>query len=235
MHPPILERAQELLGLDAPVAHALDVGCGAGGSTRALTPVARVRTGIDPAAAMVRAAAAADDDAGFVRATGERLPFRDRSCQLVTAAGSLSFSDLPATLAEVARVLTSDGALVAYDFGPGRADRGVEGLADWWAEFLGRWPRTPTASVVTPETLAAGPLRLAVHEAFTISLRLDLDRFLAYVMTESNVTRAVRAGTPLDVIASWCAETLAPRFAGPRPVPFDCWLAGLVRRAPSGR
>ena len=48
VHPHIIERARKHLPVPLPVAHALDVGCGAGLSTRALQTIARHALGIDP-------------------------------------------------------------------------------------------------------------------------------------------------------------------------------------------
>jgi ubiquinone/menaquinone biosynthesis C-methylase UbiE len=45
----------------------------------------------------------------FVTGSAEGLPFAVRSFDLVAAAGSLNYADLPSALAEVARVLTREG------------------------------------------------------------------------------------------------------------------------------
>ena len=65
--------------------------------------------------------------ARFVIGQAERLPFAAGSFDLVTAAGSLNYADLPSALAEIARVLTRDGTFLLYDFSTGR--RSVSGDA----------------------------------------------------------------------------------------------------------
>ena len=49
----------------------------------------------------------------------------------------------------------------------------------------------------------------------------DADAFARYMLTETRVAAAIRAGTPRDAIAEWCTETLAGGVAGrPREVVF---------------
>jgi len=60
-----------------------------------------------------------------------------------------------------------------------------------------------------------------------VSLDLSIDAYLAYLMTETNVARAVAAGTPPEEIRTWCAEALAG-WTGPAPVAFACSVLAVV-------
>src|SRR5688500_11606664 len=102
-----------------PVQAALDIGCGGGVSTAALQPLARDLTGVDPFEVMVRRAAATLPDALIVRARAEALPFDDAQFQLVSAAGSLNYTDIDLSVAEASRVLAPGGCFVPYDFSTG--------------------------------------------------------------------------------------------------------------------
>ena len=55
--------------------------------------------------------------------TAEAIPLRDRSVDLITAAGSLNYANLDLFFPEAARVLLPHGVLVVYDFSPGRSFR----------------------------------------------------------------------------------------------------------------
>jgi SAM-dependent methyltransferase len=163
-----------------------------------------------------------------VSADATALPVRTATIDLLGAAGSLPFvADLEAALAEMARVLTPSGVAVVYDFAPGRRITGSDALTTWYDEFLRRWPREPAPTAVTPATLGRGPLRVTAHEAFTVTLDLDRTGYLAAVMTESNVARAVQRGEDGASIERWCARGLDPIFPAPRPVEFDAWFAIL--------
>jgi ubiquinone/menaquinone biosynthesis C-methylase UbiE len=122
---------------------ALDVGCGAGLSTAALAPLARQVIGLEPVSAMLAHRQEVAPHASFVVGRAERLPFADRSFELVAAAGSLNYADLSSALAEVARVLTADGTFLPYDFSTGRRSAHGDELADWFALFEQRFPKAP--------------------------------------------------------------------------------------------
>src|SRR5215469_17550249 len=82
-------------GLSRTADRALDVGCGAGLSTAALVPLARHVIGLEPVSVMLMHRQAVAPDASFVVGQAERLPFAPRSFDLVAAAGSLNYADLP--------------------------------------------------------------------------------------------------------------------------------------------
>ncbi|MGZ6969532.1 MAG: class I SAM-dependent methyltransferase [Acidimicrobiia bacterium] len=232
VHPHVLELARARLGLTAPVARALDVGCGAGLSTVPLQTLARSCLGIDPVETMVRASPFRSDRVAFAAARAEALPVCSGSVDLITAAGSLNFVDLEPFFSEAVRVLRPPGALVVYDFSAGRRFGSSAELDDWFTEFERRYPRaTGVARPLDPESLAvvATGFRLAGSERFSLGLPLAPDFYLDYVMTETNVAHAVQGGEDPEAIRSWCSRTLADVFAGAaREVLFDGYLAHLA-------
>jgi SAM-dependent methyltransferase len=98
----------------------LDIGCGDGLFAAALADAGACVTGIDPDAAMLRAAAPrrAGRDLHLVRGRIEALPFPDASFDLVTAVTVLCFVRDEATAwREMARVLRPGGRLVIGELG----------------------------------------------------------------------------------------------------------------------
>ena len=89
----------------------LDLGCGEGRLTRELRRRGHRVVGMDASATLVRAARDEEDGVSLV-ADGAHLPFNDDSFDLVIAYNVLmDLDDLPAALAEVARVLERGGRL----------------------------------------------------------------------------------------------------------------------------
>ncbi|MCU1238134.1 MAG: ycgJ 2 [Candidatus Solibacter sp.] len=218
--PPIHPRVIEL-ALRRKFHRALDIGCGAGVSTKALDGFAAHSIGLDPALAMLQFARGA----WFVAGTAEAIPFRHRSFDLITAAGSLNYADLERFFPEAARVLLPDGVLLVYDFSPGR----VSGDDEWFAAFHERYP--PPAQEgreLTPEILVetATGFRLDRAQPFEIALTLTPQFYLNYMLTETNVASAVRRGVLLEEIRTWCAETLWND--GAREVVFRGYFVCLV-------
>ena len=233
LHPRIVERVRGHLGLEGPLGLALDVGCGAGLSTRALAQIARRCVGVDPVTAMLRLGGEVAPGARFCAGRAEQLPVRSGSVDLLGAAGSLDYADLGRFFAEAERVLAPGGVLVVYDFSPGRRFPDSDALTTWFDRLMERYP-PPSDSrsrALDPETLgaAATRLRLTGSERFEIGLTLDPAFYREYVMTETNVAHAVRGGIPAAEIRGWCRESLEPVFRGAaREVLFEGYIAYLA-------
>jgi ubiquinone/menaquinone biosynthesis C-methylase UbiE len=233
VHPRILERAFDHLERRRAFDRALDLGCGAGVSTKALLPFANRCVGVEPAASMLKWVADIAPGADFIVGRAEAIPLRDRSVDLITAAGSLNYSDVDLALREAARILVEGGVLVVYDFSPGRnfADNGS--LDEWFARFIARYP--PPAKEgreLSPEILAQfdSGLRMQSHEDVEIGIELTRGFYLDYILTETNVAAAMREGVPANEIRSWCAETLEPVWQGRnREVVFPGYFACMIK------
>jgi len=232
VHPRVVEQVVAQLGRREPFSRALDVGCGAGLSTRALGPFARQCIGVDPAEAMVKWASATTLSAQFAVGAAEAIPLCGGSVDLVTAAGSLNYANLDLFFPEASRVLMPGGVLVIYDFSPGRHFRNATGLDEWFSNFIARYPPPrDEARTLDPAILADlhSGFRMNSHRYFEIGLTLTPDFYLDYMMTETNVAAAVNSGVPRPEIRSWCAETLAPIWRGvDREVLFHGYFACLT-------
>lgn len=231
VHPRVLERVAKCLGWREPLPRALDVGCGAGVSTRALGAYARQCIGLEPAEAMLRWARATAPNAEFVAGGAEAIPLRGNSVDIITAAGSLNYADLDLFFPEAARVLRPHGDLVVYDFGPGiRCTEGT-GLEEWFSRFVTRYPQPLGESrQVNPEVLArrVSGFQLHLQERFEVGVALARDSYLDYMLTETNVAAAMRGGAARAEIRSWCDETLAAVWkGGVREILFHGYFACL--------
>ena len=217
VHPRVMEQVYRQLERTGPFQCALDVGCGAGVSTKALAGFAKSCIGLEPAEAMLKWAPAIAPSADFVVGTAEAMPLRDRAVDLITAAGTLNYANLDLFFPEAARVLMPHGVLVVYDFSPGRNFRNATSLDEWFSAFYTRYP--PPANEgrqLSPDILSelSSGFRVRAHHQFEIGITLMPDFYLDYVMTETNVASAVRRGVPHSEIRSWCARTLAPVWNG---------------------
>lgn len=230
VHPHIIAAIEQRTGR---VGRALDVGCGSGLSTAALSPMADERIGIEPSKAMLRWSHTVAPGAYFVTGTAEELPLRTHSCDLVTAAGSLNYVDLSRFFPEAYRVLQNEGLLAVYDFSGGRTCRETPALHRWYEEFLARFP-PPACRELDPESLHADRYGFQTwhSERFEVTLPVTFDHYTEYVLTETNVEAALEAGAGENEIRDWCRKTLTPVFSGgDRHVVFSCYLALLRRRS----
>jgi len=238
LHARILARALRAAG--SPRLHEVgfDSGCGAGLSTRAMLPHVSVALAADPVLSMVRQAAACVPEARFFAARMESLPLNDGCCRLMTAAGSLNYTDVPAALREAARVLSPGGLLIVYDFAPGKRFGDDKSLEKWFDAFLGRHPKPADgAAALDPPALRAlaggffQPLAESTIEEREI---YDAPRYAAYMMTETNAAAAIRAGERAAAIRQWMDETLPAVFGErPREVLFDAYFAVFAKPSSS--
>jgi SAM-dependent methyltransferase len=219
--PPVHHRviAQAFLqsGRSGPFQRALDVGCGAGVSTKALLDFAGSCIGLEPSEAMLKWAPKLAPSADFLVGNAEAIPFCSRAVDLITAAGSLNYANLDLFFPEAARILTPRGILLVYDFSAGRSFRNATSLDEWFSSFHQRYPPPANeARELSPAILAEqnSGFHVDAHRQFEIAITLAPGFYLDYVMTETNVDAAVRRGVPHSEIRSWCAETLAPVWNG---------------------
>ena len=231
VHPHIIRALRTRLGLDARVGRALDVGCGAGVSTAALETVARATVGLEPAPAMLTHCRTVAPGAAFVVGRAERLPFTAGSFDLVTAAGSLNYVDLPLFLAGLVRVLAPEGILAIYDFSAGRRLLDDNRLDAWYAAFERRYPPKPGYDLdVRALPFDRFGLRLDRLDALEVAVPMTFASYLRYVMSESGVQTAISQGAEEAGIRRWCESTLAGVLDDtPRDVLFDAYVGYVAR------
>lgn len=211
---------------------ALDVGCGAGLSTAALAPLTNCAIGIEPVENMLKHRRAVTEQAQFVVAQAEYLPFADASFDLLTAAGALNYADRALFFPEAARVLTEDGVLVIYDFSEGRRLRGDERLERWYEMFKQRY-RSPSGYAMDVCALGYERYGLSLHayHEIEVAVPLNLDGYTRYALSETCIERAIARGADESAIRAWCHETLADIFDDqPREVYFDAYCAWVSKK-----
>ena len=231
--PPIHEQILRAARLGRQADLALDIGCGAGLSTAALAPLARRAIGLEPISTMLTHRRTVAPRAGFVIGQAERLPFAAGSFDLVAAAGSLNYADLPSALAEIARVLTRDGTFLLYDFSTGGRSVSGDALAGWFASFEQRFPWPPGWQPFDVRELPLGDygLRLLDYTDAETRLPMTFDAYLRYMLSEVNVDAAIADGNcDPEEARDWCRETLGPVFAdGELTVVIPGYIATLSR------
>lgn len=214
---------------------AVDIGCGAGLSTRVLIARASQAIGFDPSPSMVQWAKKLVSDAEFLAGAAEAIPLGNETAELVTAAGSLNYAEWEGFFRETARVLTSEGRLVIYDFEPGRSFRDTPELDRWFEEFSLRypWPHGE-AREVHPEMLAtvSDAFELDLQQRFQIPIAMTHEAYVDYMMTETNVAGAVRRGVPAQDIREWCNASLRSIWKEKRREILFCGYFAQLRRKP---
>ena len=161
LHRLILRRA---LGDDARFGEGLDIGCGTGYSAIALAEVCERVVGVDPSPAMLERTAP-HERVRYLPGSGDALPVPDHSADVITFAGSLFYTDTPATHAQARRVAKPDALVVVYDF-----DLDLE---EPLAAVLPKPPAPETSSEAHSETPASeAPSALPAPSAYNHRINL---------------------------------------------------------------
>ena len=217
-HPQVVERIAAFTGLaqQGPTqqGHALDIGCGTGLSTEALTPLSANQTGVDASPDMVAQATPAEGR-HYAAATAECLPFAAGRFDLVAVCGAINWIDRGLFLPEARRVLKERGWLVVYDGAERGAMAGRPEFARWYSDhYLKRYPRPPRDErPVTPEEAARGGLDFVHSEDYTLEWPFDLESYVAFMMTQSNITSAVKRGLVAETVRADLLSSLKPHFS----------------------
>ncbi len=234
LHPLIVKKIQEDQAWNALVPRALDLGCGSGLSAAPLAGLAESVICMDPSFPMLGFCRLSAPSAGPVQGVAEYLPFSSGVFQLVTAAGSLNYSDLPKACAEIRRVLSPQGVLAIYDFSPGRSFRGSEGLDLWFDRFARRYPPARDSWLeISPERLMkeARGLELRAFRPFEMDLTYDRPAYVDYLMTETSVAAAIQEGEAEEEVRRWLRQSLEEVFPEkPQRVVFRGYIAYLIPR-----
>jgi len=231
VHRHMIEAMRQYVGATGRFRLVLDIGCGAGLSTAALEPFSVRVVGIEPVPAMLTYSKLVAPRSQFLVGQAERLPFAAATFDLITAAGSLNYADLGLFLPEAGRVLASGGLMVIYDFSEGRRLHESDRLARWFAEFQRRYPPPPDYDLdVRGLSYEQSGLRLEGYRDIAVPVRMSLDSYVPYVMTETSVEAAIARGVPESDIRAWCSATLQEVFGGRAlDVLFDGYIAWAKR------
>jgi SAM-dependent methyltransferase len=221
-HPLIVDRLRAFSELVVPVGRALDVACGTGQSTRALTAIAGSVVGIDASPAMIQRAPALPDVA-YSLARAEALPFGDTAFELVTVGLAVHWFDQTSFLGEVARVLRPGGWLVIYENGFRGQMREKPAFRTWIETYGERYPSPPRGSKEVPrEHAETVGLTSRGRESYANDVPMLHAELVNYLLTQSNVIAAVEEGQQsVEEVAAWIEESVSPFFdAGPRTMMF---------------
>jgi SAM-dependent methyltransferase len=236
VHRHIAERMARYLTDTRPAAAALDIGCGAGMSTAALVPLARMTVGLERHAPMLKYASTVARGAAFAVGCAEALPFAHNTFDLITAAGVLNYADLDLSVSEIARVLSPRGTFFPYDFSAGHRLRGDHRLGDWYEAFRRVFPPSP-GYALNLQGIEYGRygLDLIAFEEPEIGISMPVGKYVDYIMGESSVRLAVARGRSEADVRQGCLDDLNSMFSsGPREVIFDAQIA-CVRKRPSSQ
>jgi ubiquinone/menaquinone biosynthesis C-methylase UbiE len=212
-HPRSLGRVRKLAGAD-PLDRALDVACGTGMSTVALSEHAAHVVGVDVSPGMLGSSRTAPR-VSYALGHAEHLPFPDDLFDAVTVCSGIHWFDQPRFFTETARVLRPGGWLALYDhyFLGEMVD--VPEFAAWTVGAMERYPlphRNPQVGDPRAET-PNGFVEVG-EDFFVDDIAMTAEELADYQITISNFVAAAERGTPREELREWVLTSTAPLFEG---------------------
>lgn len=212
-HPLVMQKITATTGISL-FAHAIDVCCGTGMSTLALTEIAERITGADGSAEML-GQAPRDPRISYICCPAEQLQADDASADLMTMAMAFHWVDRARFLAEARRVLRPDGWLVIYRHHAGGIMRGNPDYKRWVREVFNlRYPNTPrNEAPFTKDDAAKAGFEFYYSEDFSNEMEFTPDEMAAYFSTQSRMITAIEGGRETEQEAlAWLLAGLKPLF-----------------------
>lgn len=195
----------------------LDVGCGAGLSTKALRLICDKVMGTDIADAMVEVCEElyGDDPAySFYVAKAEETKIPEEKYDFVTAAGCINWVDEKKFMENMSDVLADNGLIVIYDFGITDRMAGNEAYTRWYQdEYLKRFPKPPRKeNKWTQDDLPEGFI-MEKQTDYDMEYSFELDAFVDFMLIQSNVNAQIESGSiSAEQARDWMIQSLSPVF-----------------------
>lgn len=199
----------------------LDVGCGAGLSTKALKAICTNVIGTDISPEMINVAReVCDQDRAITYriSSAEDLTvsaLAASSIDIVTAAGAIQWIDQDPFLSNMHQLMKPDGYLLIYDFAISDTMLENPAYTDWWHnQYLMEFPKPyRNESIWKSEDVAPYGFNMISQIDLTMEHLFDLKAFIKFMMIQSNVNAKLENGERMqEDVYQWFHKTLSPIF-----------------------
>ncbi len=236
LHRQVLERFHRDMTF-RPFSNGLDVGCGAGLSSKALKLICRHVTGSDISGEMIavaREVCADEEGCDFIVCPAEELPDFEKKFDIVTAAGAVQWIRRAPFLYRLRDIMEERGALLIYDFCITDQMKDCPDYTSWWHDmYLKEFPRpSRDESVWTGADVAGYGFLMRDQIRYEMEYEFDLDSFVRFMMIQSNVNARIEGeGRRACEVRKWLQQSARPLFqGGKRTVIFGGYSWYMERR-----
>lgn len=241
LHRYVMERIKNDCGVSTKFKNGLDVGCGAGLSTKALKLLCDRVTGTDISEAMIQICKDTYLNAcyDFYAAAAEETRIPEELYDIVTAAGVINWVDKDKFLRNMRKIMADGGLLVIYDFGISDQMIGNTRYADWYNnEYLVNFPKPPRKESIWKQDDLITGFVLEKQVTYQMQYEFNMEEFVEFMLIQSNVNVQIEGGDKDTCkVRAWMNETLAPIFEGKsRAVVFNgynWYIKKVVKRGKS--
>ena len=194
----------------------LDVGCGAGLSTKALKLICNRVIGTDISPEMIAMCNKLYDDESysFYVAKAEETQLPETLFDIITAAGVVNWVDRELFLQNADKVLKTNGLIVVYDFWI--TDRMIqnEEYTRWYHEqYLVKFPKPYRKENVWKQNDLTQSFIMEKQTKYDLQYTFEMDEFVDFMMIQSNVNEAIECGhMSVQEAKDWMRKSLQGIF-----------------------
>ena len=196
----------------------LDVGCGAGLSTKALKIICEHVTGTDISSEMIEVCKKTYKEPTYTfyvsKAEENKIPLIPYD--IITAAGVVNWIDKDLFLNNAEKILNRSGLIVVYDFWiTDRMDNNDE-YTEWFREkYLKMFPKPYRKEDNWKQKDLTDAFRMEKKVTYNLKYEFTLDEFVEFMMIQSNVNEKIHKGnSSVEEIKNWMVSSLQPIFNG---------------------
>jgi ubiquinone/menaquinone biosynthesis C-methylase UbiE len=216
LHKFVIDKLKQDMNISS-FSNGLDVGCGAGLSTKALKMICNDVTGTDISKEMICVAQEVCKGEGyhFFIAKAEDTPPPSKKYDIVTAAGVHQWVQQEKFLKNMHEVMEYGGLMVVYDFAISDKMKGSEAYTNWWhEEYLKEFPKPyRNEHIWTSEEVGQYGFSMEKQVNYNIEYKFDLNSFIKFMMIQSNVNAKIEEeGMDILEVEKWFQKSLKPIF-----------------------
>lgn len=216
LHKSVIERIKSECNTSNPFKNGLDVGCGAGLSTRALKLICDKVTGTDISGEMIQVCKAFYNTPEFIfyTAKAEETLIPETPYDIVTAAGVINWVDKDKFLENMKSVMANNALLIIYDFWISDKMLENDAYTDWYNNlYLTNFPKPPRNEEIWQREDMLDDFIIEKQFNYQLKYEYDIDSFIRFMMLQSNVNIQIDSGHKTEAeIHKWLKSTLKPIF-----------------------
>lgn len=217
-HPIAIERAKEVMGIEDTLPIGIDVACGTGQSTSALSGIAKRVVGFDISWNML-ATAERNKMSQFIQARAEAIPLQSGSVPIISCALAFHWFDREQFFGEAWRVLNNEGWLFIYNNGFKGIMRENPLFSNWGQQVYGkRFPVPPRDSrSITSEVVRQLGFEFVKEDSYENDVSFTPEELVAYLSTQTNVVATIQQGREtLESASNWLLNQVSLFFVNDR-------------------
>lgn len=234
LHKAVIDRLKRDLTGEKVFEGGLDIGCGAGLSSKALGLICENVTGIDISEEMIEVCKQLYDSPKYHFRVSNADDFKEEKIKfdIVTAAGVINWVNREQFLGSMHGIMNPKGLLLIYDFWITDIMSEIPAYTAWWnKEYLMKFPKPPRNEEIWRKEQISPYFQIISQKEYQIEHFFDLEAFVRFLLIQSNVNEQIKLQkeTPESANA-WLMDSLSPMFAGEeRKLQFNAYSWYLER------